>query len=105
MRMDEVVKALMDWAQQFPEELERDEDTLRSKVREALFPLKKTQLNIYWSRNAVGVKIWSDEWGFQGKDEVSFSFNCSSAPRRLKLGVAVRCAELCAPCLVLSCFL
>ena len=48
---------------------------------------KTHRLNIYWTRNAVGVTILK-----QQKDLVTYSFNCSSAPDSHKIGVALYCA-------------
>ena len=99
LRMDTLVSALMDFAKRFEEELEAEEslEALKSRIRSELQPLKKCSLNVYWSRNSCGVRVWrSEAEKAVVKDELHFSFNSSSAPRRYKLAVAVRCAELAA---------
>ncbi|CAK9035525.1 unnamed protein product [Durusdinium trenchii] len=58
-------------------------------------PLEWTKLMPYWTRNGCGVKVWDMEAN-QYMDRETFTFNCSSAPRRCKLAIAVRCAELAA---------
>lgn len=95
LRKDSLVVSLMQFAEQFPVELEDQEKKLRKAILDAATPLQWTKLMPYWSRSGCGVKVL-------GEDEItfenfcSFSFNSSSAPRRYKLAVAVRCAEIAA---------
>lgn len=92
LRSDPIVKALMDFASQFPAELEMDgnHDKMKEAMNNALQePLNWCALNKYWTRNAAGVKILA-----ANQDVHHFSFNFSTAASRHKLAVALRCAEL-----------
>ena len=101
LRKDSLTKSLMDFALKFPAECETNETHLkaavlqevRSEVRSR--PLTWAKLMFYWSRNGCGVKVLEDDWKTY-RDHCSFSFNSSSAPRRYRLAVATRCAELAA---------
>ena len=105
LRMDDIVKALMEWALQFPEKFEDSgaKAAFRAAVREALVPLTFCSLNVYWTRCGCGVKQPSSEGDdldkVTKKDVCHFSWNSSPAAPRHKLAVAIRCAELAAPCL------
>ena len=96
LRSDGLVQELMKFAKQFPEELENNLEKLKEAINQAMTPLSWTKLMPYWSRNGCGVKELQDDMKTY-VDVVSFSFNSSSAPRRYKLAVAVRCAEIAAP--------
>lgn len=98
LRSNTLVTSLMDFAKQLPEELELEEKKLRRAIWGALSELQYTKLMPYWTRNGCGVKVWDHEaegW----KDIHTFTFNASSAPRRFKLAIALRCADLAAACL------
>ena len=83
----------MTFARKFPEDLESQPNKLKAAVLDEMTPLQYCKLMPYWSRNGCGVKVLQEDettWA----DVHSFSFNSSSAPRRYKLAVAVRCDEL-----------
>lgn len=93
LRDNEIVSNLMTFARKFPEDLETQPNKLKAAVLDEMTPLQYCKLMPYWSRNGCGVKVLQEDettWA----DVHSFSFNSSSAPRRYKLAVAVRCAEL-----------
>lgn len=93
LRDNNTVKDLMKFAMQFPEALEHDLPKLKKNILEAMSPLEWTKLMPYWSRNGCGVKVLQmDDNTYV--DTMTFTFNASSAPRRYKLAIAVRCAEL-----------
>lgn len=63
----------------------------KSGVRGNLESFEGHRLNIYWSRAGCGVTSYEEN-----RDVASFSFNCSSARDVFKLGVAMKCASICA---------
>lgn len=95
LRKNSLVKALMDFAKKFPASLEENEKQLKRAVLDELSPLGWCKLMPYWSRNGCGVKVMNDDWKTY-YDLHSFTFQSSSAPRRYKLAIAVRCAEIAA---------
>ena len=97
LRKDSLTKSLMDFALKFPAECEHNETHLKAAILQEVNsrPLTWTKLMFYWSRNGCGVKVCQDDWKTY-KDHCSFSFNSSSAPRRYRLAVATRCAEIAA---------
>ena len=97
LRQDSLTKSLMDFALKFPADCEHNETHLKAVILQEVNsrPLTWTKLMFYWSRNGCGVKVCQDDWKTY-KDHCSFSFNSSSAPRRYRLAVATRCAEIAA---------
>lgn len=93
LRKDSIVKTLMDYAVQFPEELDENPEGLKKAIKATWVPLKLTKLMPYWTRDQCGVKLWDENKG-EYKDIHTFSFTSSMAPRRYKLAVAVKSAEL-----------
>ena len=93
LRDNATVKDLMKFAQQFLEPLEHDIPKLKKAILSAMSPLEWTKLMPYWSRNGCGVKVLEED-GITYTDRHTFTYNASSAPRRYKLAVAMRCAEL-----------
>ena len=94
LRTDSLVTSLMEFAEKFPEALEDNETKLRKAILDETTSLQYTKLMPYWSRSGCGVKVLTYDGSWE--NYMSFSFNSSSAPRRYKLAVAVRCAELAA---------
>ena len=95
LRTDSLCFSLMDFAKKFPENLEDNLEGLKERVWELATPLKYTKLMPYWTRNGCGVKVMQDDMK-TFVDVHTFTYNTSSAPRRYKLAIAVRCAELAA---------
>ena len=93
LRDNATVKDLMKFAKQFPEDMEHDIPKLKKAILNAMTPLQWTKLMPYWSRNGCGVKVLEEDESTY-IDRHTFTYNASSAPRRYKLAVAVRCAEL-----------
>ena len=93
LRKNSLVKSLMDFAEKFPASLEDKDKELKAAVLAECSPLQWCKLMPYWSRNGCGVKVMNDD-GKTYYDLHHFSFQSSSAPRRYKLAIAVRCAEI-----------
>ena len=96
LRDDLVTRALMDFAKSFHEELDEPGPEPLKRLKEAINTqmartLQRCKLNKYWSRNSFGVTEIQT-----GKDINHFSFNAAAVPRRFKLAVAARCADLAA---------
>lgn len=98
LRSDTIIKALMDWANQYDVKYE-DIDQLeafKKEVRSNCQPLKKTQLSIYWTKCTCGVFLKPDENG-EKVNMHHFGWTSSRAASRHRTAVAVRCAELSVP--------
>ena len=96
-RHNELIRELKEWVEFFGPEYDQPDQKNKYKaaVRESLYPLEKTSLNIYWSRCGCGVKNAVDsQAAYKAKDWCNFSFNQGLAPARWKMAMAVRCAEM-----------
>ena len=96
-RHNELISELKEWVEWFGPEYDPPDqkNKFKAAVRESLFPLTKTFLNIYWSRCGCGVKNSCDSHAaYKAKDWCNFGFNQGLAPQRWKMAMAVRCAEM-----------
>ena len=88
---DDLVKTLTAAARELDPDACITSSKFKNQVRANLDEFEGHRLNIYWSRAGCGVTSYKED-----RDVASFSFNCSSARDVCKLGVAMKCASICA---------
>ena len=88
---DDLVKTLTAAARELDPDACITSNKFKTGVRASLEEFQGHRLNIYWSRAGCGVTSYGED-----RDVASFSFNCSSARDVFKLGVAMKCASICA---------